>query len=212
MTPIYNYQYVKKHGYFKWVFFGEFIATYYAFGWPYYYFNDPIANKTDIQQYNYINEEDNHLWEVRNKKMYLIDSNSPFSGKSFVLGLDSTKISERTWKDGKKNGVTTFWYENGQKKESTNYKDDLKSGLQVKWYENGKKMEEAFFVYDKQDGLRKGWDEKGYPTYEGIWNKGTFSGLWNVWYENGEKWKEMKYENGEVISMKEWNEDGSLKE
>ena len=33
------------------------------------------------------------------------------------------KISEETYKDGKKDGMCTLWYRNGKKQEETTYKD-----------------------------------------------------------------------------------------
>ena len=37
-------------------------------------------------------------------------------------------------------------------------------------------------------------------------------GLWTFWYENGQKEFEGTYKNGSLISSKEWNEDGSVKQ
>ena len=37
-------------------------------------------------------------------------------------------------------------------------------------------------------------------------------GLYTNWYENGQKRFEGTYEDGELISEKYWNEDGSRKE
>jgi len=37
-------------------------------------------------------------------------------------------------------------------------------------------------------------------------------GLYTNWYENGQKESEGTYEDGELISEKYWNEDGSVKE
>jgi len=37
-------------------------------------------------------------------------------------------------------------------------------------------------------------------------------GLYTNWYENGQKRDELTYKDGELISEKYWNEDGSVKE
>ena len=80
------------------------------------------------------------------------------------------------------------YYENGQKKFETPFKDGKIDGLQTVWYENGQK--------------------------EGEWisKDGIYDGLFNVWYENGQKKLEGTYKDGKLISSKEWNKDGSLKE
>ena len=36
-------------------------------------------------------------------------------------------------------------------------------------------------------------------------------GLYTNWYENGQKRDELTYKDGELISEKYWNEDGSVK-
>ena len=38
------------------------------------------------------------------------------------------------------------------------------------------------------------------------------NGKWTEWFENGQKNFEVNYKDGELISEKEWNEDGSVKE
>ena len=37
-------------------------------------------------------------------------------------------------------------------------------------------------------------------------------GLYTEWYENGQKKWEMTFKDGEMISGKKWNKDGSVKE
>ena len=37
-------------------------------------------------------------------------------------------------------------------------------------------------------------------------------GLYTNWYKNGQKRDELTYKDGELISEKYWNEDGSVKE
>ena len=46
---------------------------------------------------------------------------------------------------------------------------------------------------------------------EYTYKDGKEDGLWTQWYENGQKDEEITYKNGEIISSKEWNEDGSVK-
>ena len=55
-TPYYNWKYAQKHGFIKWLFFGEFIATGKAIVWPYFVFYDKTTdnqnNLTDIDWNN----------------------------------------------------------------------------------------------------------------------------------------------------------------
>ena len=91
-------------------------------------------------------------------------------------------------KHGKRVGLYTSWYENGQKRFELTYKDGIHNGLLTWWYDNGQKESEGIYKDNKLEGL---------STH---------------WYENGQKSFEGTYKDGELISEKYWNEDGSVKE
>ena len=69
-----------------------------------------------------------------------------------------------------------------------NLRNGIKSGKWTTWYENGQKKEEGTFKDGKLEGLVTGW------------------------YENGQRMGEYTYKDGKLISKKEWNEDGSVRE
>jgi len=56
------------------------------------------------------------------------------------------------------------------------------------------------------------WYENGKKEYEGTYKDGKQDGLVTQWYDYGLKKEEETYKDGELISKKEWNEDGSVKE
>jgi len=78
------------------------------------------------------------------------------------------------------------------------------------WYENGKKEYEGTYKDGKQDGLVTQWYENGQIFWKGTLKDGEQQGLHTYWYENGKKSFEETYKDGELISKKEWNEDGSV--
>ena len=45
-------------------------------------------------------------------------------------------------KKGKKEGLETSWFENGQKRSEINYKNGEMEGIWNLWYENGQKLSE----------------------------------------------------------------------
>lgn len=57
-VPYYNWNYAKTHGFAKWIFFGELVATAKAVVWPYYVFSSTPVNRYD-------SPDDNHF---RNSK------------------------------------------------------------------------------------------------------------------------------------------------
>ena len=68
----------------------------------------------------------------------------------YDLVNDQQGYFEEYYKDGKLNGLSTFWYENGQKELENHYKDGKTNGLSTCWYENGQIEGEGFF----KDGIQ----------------------------------------------------------
>ena len=120
------------------------------------------------------------------------------------------KKVEGTYKDGEGYGLHTIWYENGQKEYEGTWKDGKRDGLHTSWYENGQKEMELTFKDGKKEGLWTNWYENGQKRSEWTYKDGEKDGLWTNWYENGQKTLEGTFKDGELISKKEWNEDGSV--
>ena len=115
---------------------------------------------------------------------YHPDTNEMYSGKVFKNRMGGKKEFEGSYKDGKKDGLWTDYYENGQKRSVETYKDGRKDGLYTYWHE---------------DVL----------MYEGTYKNGKEDGLWTRWYENGQKMTVRTYKDEELISQNCWDEDGS---
>ena len=77
--------------------------------------------------------------EVRKGIIYLMGSDTPYTGKYFQLYESGKKEVETNFKDGKMDGLEVWWYSNGQKQRETNYKDGKLDGLDAQYYENGQK-------------------------------------------------------------------------
>ena len=71
----------------------------------------------------------------------LVDSDGkPYTGfytNYYDRVNDQQGYFEEYYKDGKLNGLSTWWYENGQKELENHYKDGKTNGLSTCWYENG---------------------------------------------------------------------------
>ena len=63
-------------------------------------------------------------------------------------------------KNGKKDGLWTPWYENGQKESEETFKDGKRDGLGTWWYENGQKIEEVIFKDGEMISGKK-WNKDG---------------------------------------------------
>ena len=95
-----------------------------------------------------------------NRKLTDPDGN-PFTGVcvDYYDYEDEQKEYETRYKDGKENGLCTWWYENGQKGYEIRYKDGELNGLYTYWYENGQIEYEGFFKDGEADDTWTELDE-----------------------------------------------------
>jgi len=120
------------------------------------------------------------------------------------------KKSEGTYKDGKEDGLWTWWYENGQKWCEGTYKDGKQDGLWTNWHDQTEKSQEGTFKDGKREGIWTFWYKHGQKKKEGPYRDGKEDGLWTGWHENGQKSSEKTFKNGESISEECWDEDENV--
>ena len=132
------------------------------------------------------------------------------NGEVFQV-VDEMKVPIGKMKNGKKDGLWTSWYENGQKESEETFKDWKRDGLEIHWYENEQKKSEGTLKDGEYVGLITEWYENGQKSYEG-----TIFDVQSIhfaeWYENGQKKSEGTFKDEKFVSKKEWNEDGSVME
>ena len=111
-----------------------------------------------------INAREVSQLEERDGVMYEPNKEEPFTGKLIIYYENGQKKGEGNYKEGKQDGLWTWWDENGKKKREGNYKEGKLDGLWTHWYENGQKKSEGTVKEGKLDGLRTEWDENGHVT------------------------------------------------
>ena len=120
------------------------------------------------------------------------------------------KRSEANYKNGKIDGLSTYWYENRQKRQQHSWKDGKQDGLSTYWYENGQKKEQDSWKNGKQDGLFTSWYENGQKRSEANYKNGKFDGLSTSWYENGQRKAVVLWSENKVVNCKVWLPDGRV--
>ena len=141
---------------------------------------------------------------------YAVNEESPFTGKLLTYwdNKRENKKEETNYKDGKRDELSTSWYENGQKKSEVNYTDGKGDGLFTAWYENGQIATEMN-VKDKQDGLTTIWYENGQKKLEMNYKDGQEYGVYTLWYENGQKKKEGNTKKSREVGLyNSWYKNG----
>jgi antitoxin component YwqK of YwqJK toxin-antitoxin module len=120
------------------------------------------------------------------------------------------------YKNGKKDGLETWWYESGKKKREIHYKNGKEEGLETLWWESGEKNRETLrtpqgFYFDgineKSDKLIRTWWKNG-KLYTEFYFRGKSPTLWTWWYESGIKQSEELWEDGKRVIITNFNESG----
>jgi antitoxin component YwqK of YwqJK toxin-antitoxin module len=68
---------------------------------------------------------------------------------------------EGTFQDNKRNGIWTYWYENGKMWSQGNYVNGKSTGKRTTFFENGKVRYEGFYKEDMRVGKWRFFDENG---------------------------------------------------
>ena len=109
-------------------------------------------------------------------------------------------------------GISTEWYENGQKKSEENFKEGARDGKSSMWYEDGQIEEEGNFINGKNHGLFTRWRNSGQKREEATFKDGELDGLMTEWYENGQKKSENTFKDGKQDGLTTvWYENGQKK-
>ena len=108
---------------------------------------------------------------------------------------EGTYKGENEFGNPKKDGLWTFWYENGKMEEEGTYKNDSLVGEWNSWYKNGTRRAKTTW---KDGNLVNdvSWAPDGKESY--VWDKknGRQDGKWVDWSEDGVKLEEGTYKNG----------------
>ena len=142
----------------------------------------------------------------RDGVFYTNDTNEPYSGPVFSLYDDGKKKEEGTYKDGKEDGLWSYWYENGKKEQEGTFKDGEKDGKwtyrypPVEIYGHPDELvitkEEGTYKDGEKDGKWTFWNYKGEKKGEGTFKDGKKDGLWSYSYDDEQKILDVTFKDG----------------
>ncbi len=95
--------------------------------------------------------------------------------------------------DGRELIKETTYYPNKQAQMEGTYKDKKRDGKWTYWYENGKLWSEGSFIGGKSEGKRTTYFENGKVRYEGYYKVDMRVGKWRFFDENGRLLQEVDY-------------------
>jgi antitoxin component YwqK of YwqJK toxin-antitoxin module len=157
--------------------------------------------------------------------------------RSKTLNKGGKKRSALNYKNGERDGIGTWWYENGQKRKESTYKEGKLmtstswkpngekcpitnilggNGVNVDYGENGQKDFQSNYKDGKKNGLSIQWwhkDGRGHKWIQSNFKDGKRDGLLIKWFENGQKEEESTYKDEKLDGLStKWYENGQKKE
>lgn len=124
-------------------------------------------------------------------------------------------IAEEIWYSaGMKNGNYIRWYPSAYKQEEGRYLNDKRDGVLTWYYDNGNKIAA---IYNYENGVLEGevtaYHNNGKISEKGLYKNNVKTGDWKEYYEDGILKAEGKYINDEKDgAWKLYDEKGKLKE
>jgi antitoxin component YwqK of YwqJK toxin-antitoxin module len=124
-----------------------------------------------------------------------------YSGTITVLDDEARNVSRETYKDGVRTGVSTRWWENGEKKMEATYVEGKPSGPTFEWFLSGSKKLEKEYSNGIPHGKEVAWYDDGEMHYERHYSGGKPHGIWTDWARGGTIARQIQYENGKAIKQ-----------
>ena len=107
-------------------------------------------------------------------------------------------LKDYSTKDGSKDGLASWWYENGRIRLEEHYKDGKPHGEYTYWYENGQIHIKATYKDGKPDGKMISLFKNGQIEEEINYKDGKLDGEWITRYENGKIRCVVNYKEGKL--------------
>lgn len=122
-------------------------------------------------------------------------------------------VEEGFYKNNKKEGTWTKYFNNGRVEHVLSFKSNRLDGIATFYYRNGKKKEEGIWKNNRWVGNYKYYYKNGNVRNEWKYNEtGKRTGVQKYYHENGQLRLEGAWENGkESGPIVEFYEDGSVK-
>jgi antitoxin component YwqK of YwqJK toxin-antitoxin module len=96
------------------------------------------------------------------KQVYSLPiKNGKENGVATGIYSSGEKLVENTFVDGKREGVFSQWWPNGNYRYLFKYENDKMQGNQWVFFPSGKKREAGSYVHGEKQGLQRVWDEEG---------------------------------------------------
>jgi antitoxin component YwqK of YwqJK toxin-antitoxin module len=123
---------------------------------------------------------------LRNRNDTYYYNDSLFSGFLIEISeLSKDTLSRESFLNGKRSGMQQKWFAKSKIKEIRFYVDGKKNGLQTAYWENGNKKFEFVAIDDAYNGELREWTSEGHLIHQANFVNGQEEGPQKLWYDNG---------------------------
>jgi antitoxin component YwqK of YwqJK toxin-antitoxin module len=141
--------------------------------------------------------------------LYTKGGDTPFNGKLIEDDGQNKRKLEIRIRNGKADGLSRGWFENGQLETEENFVAGVSHGIRTRWFPNGTQKSEATIVDGQVNGRYVEWYDNGKKAAEAVMVDGKAHGLAESWYPSGKIKSRIQLENGTPTNQQFFEENVS---
>ena len=113
--------------------------------------------------------------------------------------------------NGKKEGKFQYWFASGQIEREFFYLDDKIDGIDKAWFRNGQLAFEKSYENGKRHGMSQGWNAEGKKAYIDYYFRDALNNTSKIFNDNGMLERSREYSYGVELSEKHFDINGRIK-
>jgi antitoxin component YwqK of YwqJK toxin-antitoxin module len=137
--------------------------------------------------------------ELRDGVLYARGEAQPFRGQIVEHYPDRTRKLALEVKDGRLNGHSLGWHQNGQMEVNEEFVQGVSHGPRTRWYANGQMKSQAQVEHGTMTGLYVEWHENGQKAAEMTLRDGQPDGVVQAWHASGLPKSRSELRDGEMV-------------
>ncbi len=137
--------------------------------------------------------------ELREGVLYARGEAHPFQGQIVEYYPDQTRKLALEVRDGRLNGHSLGWHQNGQMEVDEEFVQGISHGTRTRWYANGQIKSQAQVAHATMSGLYVEWHENGQKAAEMTLRDGKPDGVVQAWHASGLPKSRSEFRDGEMV-------------
>lgn len=124
---------------------------------------------------------------------------------------DGTLYSRERFVEGKREGRSEYYSQEGRLRTSLEYRQGLLNGEALLYWPSSRLKRRTHFRQGVREGREEIWGEEGTLLDEGEYRGGKPVGTHLRYHRSGKKLEEVVYQEGGAFQYRSWDEEGTLR-